>query len=278
MPLSSEVEELLKKIISGEKTVAPEQRAVLNAAIQKAEGTGIKGVPNAAKPVVKGPMEVSDLAREGQLTPKQNIIQKLTTGDDYKQKLRNMGMGGAAGAVGGAALMSGGNDASAAEMPMSQAPQSNNIPVNQELSQPMSDPVSQVNQDSQPSPSVMDQLKQGGSNAIQTAKGYYDRLPAGVKDTVSGASQLASAPAAAMRNAAYAAQTGGDVGNAAYKGIVDPDQAKTGADIADATGISDNYPNVKAALATAADFADPMDVAQELNPAEYSKIKALLGK
>jgi len=70
---------------------------------------------------------------------------------------------------------------------------------------------------------------------------------------------MLSTPSAMLKEATYAAQKGTPVLEALKRGWQAPEQAPTGEQIAEATGLSDEYPNLKASIATAADFADPLD-------------------
>lgn len=69
-----------------------------------------------------------------------------------------------------------------------------------------------------------------------------------------------SAPAAAARGAAKAALTDQDMKKMALEAFLEPTNAPTGEDIAEASGLSDQDVLAKTAIATGADFMDPLDI------------------
>jgi hypothetical protein len=201
-------------------------------------------LPETSKPLVNtGSLKPGELASEAGLADQQEIIQKPISGSEYIDKLKRLGLMGAGGAAVGASTLGGNNNASASEMP--------SVPMHGELG---ATPI----QDTTP--------EQPGR--LQQLQNY-------LKNTASGGAEMLSVPSAALRNAAYAAQTNKPIGEAIYQGAVNPDQAKTGEDIAQATGISDEHPYVKAALATAADLADPTDLAT-MGEGKFSKLAGMM--
>lgn len=258
MPNIAEWEKIAQMLNSGERIATPAQKALIDAKI--AERTAAKAAAKRMAPTVATSLNAGDLAREANNTvPGEKVLQKLTTPDDFKAKMdmisnRGKKVAGVAGAVGAGALgsLGGNNDASASEMP--------SVPMGGEMGAREAQPT----QPQTPGPSMLDKL---GS--------YYNQLPEGLKNNISAGSEMLSVPSASLRNAAYAAQTGKPIGEAMYQGAVNPDQAKTGADIADATGIDDTHPYIKAALATASDMADPTDLAM-MGEGKFSKLAGMM--
>ena len=128
----------------------------------------------------------------------------------------------------------------------------------------------------QPEPSFLDKAKNLGISAISKGVDAYGNLSPDTKNNIEAGMNVLSQPSAALRGATYAAQKDVTDLPSIYQGMKsgwnDPETAPTGYDIAEGTGISDEYPGLKAGLATAADFADPIDLTLM---SKLNKLKAL---
>lgn len=194
----------------------------------------------AVKPIVKkGAMAAGELAGEANMAGGQRIAQKLTTGEEYAAKMKAL-----------------------KDRSMQAAAGAGVVPA-----------VEQSPDD----PGMMERLKQLAATGVNKVGQAYDSLPENVKANISTAGDMIAAPGAAVRGATLAAQTNQPILPAAQKAFFEPEQAPTGAQIADATGLDDSNVLTKTAIATANDLADPLDLLGVGAVDKASKLR-MLGK
>lgn len=126
--------------------------------------------------------------------------------------------------------------------------------------------------------------KEYAGKGVQAVGEYYNTLDPDTRENIEAGLEHISRPSGALRSAIRAAQNDptdvsltepSGIGEGLLEGWMDPYNAPTGADIADAMNIPDEYVGTKTAVSTAADFADPIDF---LGIGGTMKAKKLLGR
>lgn len=147
-------------------------------------------------------------------------------------------------------------------------------------------PIGAMQQDEEES--VLDRILSAGQEyagkGLEAAGEYYRSLDPETQENIEAGLEHLSRPSGALRGAVRAAQEDitdvsltepSAIGQGLLEGWMDPYEAPTGADIAEAMNLPDENVVTKTAVSTAADFADPIDF---LGLGGAMKAKKLLGR